>query len=69
MRITSGEDEPPNNVNVAGEDDILLAVRGDSTQPRGFWLWAAADNLRLSSITAVDCAAALALTRSQGSVQ
>ena len=69
VRITSGEDEPPNNVNVAGEDDILLAVRGDSTQPRGFWLWAAADNLRLSSITAVDCAAALALTRSQGSVQ
>jgi len=69
IKMTETDDELPNNVNVAGEDDIMLSVRTDATRPNGFWLWAAADNLKLAALTAVDCAAALALTRSRGSVQ
>src|SRR5579864_3583045 len=69
IKLTAADEELPNNVNVAGEDDILLSVRPDITRPNGFWLWAAADNLKLAALTAVDCAAALALTRSRGSVQ
>jgi aspartate-semialdehyde dehydrogenase len=69
IKLTAADEELPNNVNVAGEDDILVSVRPDITRPNGFWLWAAADNLKLAALTAVDCAAALALTRSRGSVQ
>jgi aspartate-semialdehyde dehydrogenase len=64
--IPSGE-EQPNNVNVAGQENIMLSVRPD--HQKGIWIWAAVDNLKLAAITAVDCAAALALTRSQGTVQ
>ena len=66
--VPSGE-ESPNNVNAAGQDEILLNVRRDANNENAFWLWAAADNLRLAAITAVDCAASLALTRSRGAVQ
>ncbi len=59
----------PSNVNVAGKDNILLSVRRDTFHANGFWLWAAADNLRLAAITAVDCASALAAVRPHGKVQ
>ena len=67
-RMVSEEDSP-SNVNAAGQDNILLAVRRDGVHENGFWLWAAVDNLKLAALTAVDCAAALALVRSKGSVQ
>jgi aspartate-semialdehyde dehydrogenase len=63
-----GEDSP-SNVNVAGKDEILVAVRRDSSRENGFWLWAAVDNLRLAAITAVECATALAAVRPHGKVQ
>jgi aspartate-semialdehyde dehydrogenase len=64
----TGEDAP-SNVSAAGQDEILLALRRDTQHENGFWLWAAADNLRLSGIEAVDCAAALARMRSKGPIQ
>lgn len=67
--IRAGQEEGPSNVTVAGRDDILLSIRRDSQHEEGFWFWAAADNLRISALTAFDCAAALALTRSRGPVQ
>jgi aspartate-semialdehyde dehydrogenase len=66
--VRAGE-EGPSNVTAAGREEILLTVRRDAQQEAGFWLWAAADNLRLTAITAFDCATALALTRSRGPVQ
>jgi aspartate-semialdehyde dehydrogenase len=62
-------EDSPNNVNAAGQDDILVSLRRDARQENGFWLWAAADNLRIGAITAVDCAAALARMRSKGPIQ
>jgi aspartate-semialdehyde dehydrogenase len=67
--IRAGQEDGPSNVTAAGRDEILLSVRRDPQHENGFWLWAAADNLRLSALTAVDCATALALTRSRGPVQ
>jgi aspartate-semialdehyde dehydrogenase len=67
--IRAGQEEGPSNVTAAGRDEVLLSVRRDPQHENGFWLWAAADNLRLSALTAVDCATALALTRSRGPVQ
>jgi hypothetical protein len=44
-------------------------VRRDSERENGFWLWAAADNLRLLANTAVDCAEMLMAARPKGKVQ
>ena len=69
VEIARSAEDAPNNVNVAGRDEILLAVRRDVSNPNGFWLWAAVDNLRLAAITAVECATALAAVRPHGKVQ
>jgi aspartate-semialdehyde dehydrogenase len=71
ISITPAGGEEPNNVNVAGQEDVLVTVRADNAGQRknAFWLWAAADNLKLSALTAVDCVAALLLTHSKGRVQ
>jgi len=63
-----GEDSPT-NVGAAGQDEILVEVRRDAHHERGLWVWAAADNLRIAALTAIDCAAALARMHSKGSVQ
>jgi aspartate-semialdehyde dehydrogenase len=62
-------DDSPSNVNAAGQDNILLTVRRDSQRDHAFWLWAAADNLRLTALTAVEAAESLAAARPQGKVQ
>ena len=62
-------EDSPSNVSAAGQDEVLVEVRRDSRHERGFWVWAAADNLRITALTAVDCAAALARMRSKGRVQ
>lgn len=69
LQIARSQEDFPSNVNVAGKEEILVALRHDSSQKDGFWLWAAVDNLRLAAITAVDCANALAAVRPHGKVQ
>lgn len=57
LRILSRDDAPAAAVEAAGEEEILVGpVLRDSGRPSAFWLWAAADNLRLTSSTAVDIA-------------
>jgi aspartate-semialdehyde dehydrogenase len=67
--IARAPEDSPSNVNVAGKDEIMVAVRRDSVHENGFWLWAAVDNLRLAALTAADCATALAAVRPHGKVQ
>lgn len=62
-------EEEPSNVNVAGEYEVQASVRRDSQRDNAFWIWAAADNLRLTATTALDCALVLASMRPQGKVQ
>jgi aspartate-semialdehyde dehydrogenase len=69
VQIARAAEDSPSNVNVAGKDEIMVAVRRDSLHENAFWLWAAADNLRLSALTAADCATALASVRPHGKVQ
>jgi len=69
VEIARAAEDSPSNVNVAGKDEILVAVRRDLSRENGFWLWAAVDNLRLAAITAVECATALATVRPHGKVQ
>jgi aspartate-semialdehyde dehydrogenase len=69
VQIARSPEDSPSNVNVAGKDEIMVAVRRDSLHENGFWLWAAVDNLRLAALTAADCALALAAVRPHGKVQ
>jgi aspartate-semialdehyde dehydrogenase len=69
VSITRLAEDSPSNVNAAGQDEILLSLRRDIYRQEGFWIWAAADNLRLSAIEALDCASALGRMRSKGSIQ
>ena len=62
-------EESPSNVNVAGATDVQVTVRADSQHPNGFWLWAAADNLRVTATLAVECAEQMVSTRPRGKVQ
>ncbi len=69
ITVAGATDEPPDNVNAAGQDGVLLTVRGDPARDNGFWLWLTADNLRITAMTALDCAERLAVARPLGTVQ
>lgn len=69
VSIPGGEEDPPSNVSSAGQVDIQLAVKMDPTQPNGVWLWAAVDNLRISAVTAVECAESMTAARPTGKIQ
>ena len=69
VMITPSDEEPPSNVSSAGQPDIQLFLKADPAQPNGVWLWAAADNLRISALTAVECAESMMATRPTGKIQ
>jgi aspartate-semialdehyde dehydrogenase len=56
-------------VSSAGQADVQLSLKIDSVQSNGIWLWAAADNLRISALTAVECAESMTATRPTGKIQ
>ena len=48
---------PPSPVEVTETGDILVdAVLAESANPSGLWIWAAADNMRLAAVNAVEIA-------------
>jgi aspartate-semialdehyde dehydrogenase len=70
--VVTGESEPPSNLSAAGQEDIMVRVTGDfGDADRGtrFWLWLAADNLKLAALNAIACAAELRRLRPSGKVQ
>lgn len=67
--LLQSADESPSNVNAAGQEQIQVFARRDSQRPAGFWLWAASDNLRIASLTAVECAESMIAARPRGTVQ
>ena len=67
--VLTDQEEAPNNVNAAGQGDILVAVSADANHPSGFWLWAVTDNLRVSALSAVECAETMTSSRPRGQIQ
>jgi aspartate-semialdehyde dehydrogenase len=61
--------DSPNNVNAAGQGDVLVSVAGDANHENGYWLWAASDNLRIAASTAVEAAEAMLSSRPRGKIQ
>jgi aspartate-semialdehyde dehydrogenase len=67
--IPGAEEEAPSNVGSAGQADVQVAVKVDPVHANGVWLWAAADNLRIAALTAVECAESMTATRPTGKIQ
>jgi aspartate-semialdehyde dehydrogenase len=67
--VPAADDDAPSNVSAAGQADIQLLVKRDPMQPNGVWLWATIDNLRVSALTAVECAESMGATRPTGKIQ
>ena len=70
--VVSDESDPPSNLSAAGQEDIMIRVRGTGergAKSKRFWLWLAADNLKLAALTGISCANELKWLRPQGKVQ
>jgi aspartate-semialdehyde dehydrogenase len=69
--VTDGS-ESPSNLSAAGQEEIMVrAKRGFEGDGAGthFWLWMAADNLKLAAVHAIACAGELGRLRPSGKVQ
>jgi aspartate-semialdehyde dehydrogenase len=69
--VVSEESDPPSNLSGTGQEDIMVRVSedtGDEGTAR-FWLWLAADNLKLAALNAIACAGELRRLRPLGKVQ
>jgi aspartate-semialdehyde dehydrogenase len=72
LDVVSGESDPPSNLSAAGQEDIMVRVSKDSEeegQATRFWVWLAADNLKLAALNAIACAGELRRLRPLGKVQ
>jgi aspartate-semialdehyde dehydrogenase len=70
VTLAGAEDDlQPSNVNTAGQANILVSLKSEASRPNGIWLWAAADNLRIAAMTAVECAESMVATRPLGKIQ
>ncbi len=62
--LRRSSEEAPSATGAATSSEILVGdIRRDRANPRGYWLWAAADNLRLAALNAVRIAEELAKVR------
>ena len=69
VEVLQGGEEAPSNVNAAGQEQIQVVVRADGQRENGFWIWAASDNLRITALSAVECAESMIAARPRGTVQ
>ncbi|MGC2639742.1 MAG: Asd/ArgC dimerization domain-containing protein [Acidobacteriaceae bacterium] len=72
IEIVSAEAEPPTNLSVAGQPELVVRVRpadGKQQENTRYWIWAGLDNLRFTALNAVACALELNRLRPHGEVQ
>jgi aspartate-semialdehyde dehydrogenase len=72
VEIVTADSDPPTNLTVAGQANILVRVRPHNTkelETTRFWIWAGLDNLRFAVLNALACALELKRLRPSGEVQ
>ena len=69
ISVTRLASDSPSNVNAAGQAEILVSVGRDVNHANGYWIWAAADNLRIAALTAVETAETMFGSRPRGTIQ
>lgn len=71
-KLAGSAKDAPNNQSVTQDADISMAIREDAAaraDARGYWLWMAADNLRLAARHAAACAEEMTALRALGKAQ
>jgi aspartate-semialdehyde dehydrogenase len=54
IEVRTADEEPPNNVGAAGQSGLTAGdIRKDRNNPRAYWFWMVADNVRTFAETAV----------------
>lgn len=54
IEVRTADEEPPNNAGAAGQSGLTAGnIRPDRNNPRAFWFWLVADNVRTFAETAV----------------
>ena len=57
IRVKKVSEPPPTQIEVSGSSEIVVdALAPDAGHAEGVWIWAAADNLRLAAVNAVEIA-------------
>ena len=69
VEIIRTQQSEPSNLNASGQTQVQISTRRDAQHDTGFWIWAAADNLRIAASLAVEAAEDMAATRPRGQVQ
>lgn len=73
MDVVTEDSDPPSNLSASGQEDVMVRVKASGgsaeARTRRFWLWLAADNLKLAALTAISCAQELRRIRPSGKVQ
>ena len=69
VSVVPPSQEAPNNVNAAGQNDVLVLVTPDVSNLKSVWLWVAFDNLRVAAASAVESAESMAAARPRGQIQ
>lgn len=69
VTVMTSEETWPSNVSSAGQADILVSLKSDPARPDGVWIWGVVDNLRISALTAVECAESMTAARPTGKIQ
>ena len=69
VTVARQAEDSPSNVNAAGQGDILVSLARDENDLKGVWIWAAADNLRIAAVAAVECAETMTPSRPRGKIQ
>jgi len=72
VEVVTADGDPPTNLSVAGQPNILVRVRPHNTsdpETTRFRLWAGLDNLRFATLNALACALELKRMRPSGEVQ
>ncbi len=69
LELMSEGTEVPSNLSASGQEKIQVRVRLADTAGKRFWIWLAADNLKLAAQNAIACAMELRKLRPQGKIQ
>jgi aspartate-semialdehyde dehydrogenase len=69
VSVVDVTEEAQSNVSAAGQNEIQVGWKRDLNHPNGMWLFAVADNLKITALNAVACAEAAVAMRPKGPVQ
>ena len=69
VTVVDVSEEAPSNVSAAGQNEIQLGLKRDLNHPAAVWIFAVADNLKITALNAVACAEAAVAMRPKGPVQ